>query len=519
MSVPTLTSYDLLFYELEGFDFLCAYLKIKVQDNSSRSRYFYDYYLLEGVWDGWIEDQNFELTRQNSMKSLLANRNWTISNVERLLNDRVIPRTSDGWLRTERAPLNLSGRKLYNKVDGISFNYRTGEVKFLFVPHQYPGPMALFDSDDITDVFTKGLTNTIISLDQPDQEFLSHPFQEMKYLPQGLLNTKYLITLLHTDYLLKFMTTGMEINSKWPFPMRLGSEGFMQRLPQRLQELLKPLQMRENFFNRGRIHRFWIEAGDPIYECSVDEKTTEIIYRLSDVPMHIKQHLMKYDDEGKLVDDEQFDNEPDLSREVQFVKAFTNNYNEIGAYFPEFLRLKELAKLGILLNFTRHRYESLKMNIAEDQDVQTICKNLCDYRQGLEYPCDNTDKVKSVYKKILRDVDVSSDDVSDNEERDVQKNIRSLLEENDLKVVKKMSEWVCEFCYSSEETLVQRLVDRWLCQSSATDPKLWSCKDSTSTELVAFIRTAITNHKRLLMSAIEKLNVSLETDCATALSK
>ena len=339
--------------------------------------------------------------------------------------------------------------------------------------------MALFDSDDIIDVLTKGLTNTIISLDQPDKELLSHPFQEMKYLPQSLVNTKYLTTLLHTDYLLKFMTTGMEINSCWPFPMRLSSEGFMQRLPQRFQELLIPLQMRENFFSRGRIHRFWIEAGDPIYECSVDEKTTEIIYRLSDVLMWVKQHLMKYDDEGKLVDDGRYDDEPDFSREAQFVKAFT----------------------------------------AEDRDVQRICKNLGDARQDLEYPSANIYKVKSVYKKLLRDVNVSSDDVSDNEERDVQKKICSSLEEKDRKVVKTMTEWVCKFCCSTEETLVQILVDRWLCQSDATDPKLWSCQDSAAKELVSFMRIAITNHKRLLMNAIEKLNVSLETDRTTTLSK
>lgn len=519
ISVPVLLTHDLLCYELVGFDCLYAYLKVMIQDNTSNSRYFYDYYLLEGVWDRWIRNENFELIRQQSMKSLLAKKNWTVLHVERILNDRLIPRTSDGWLLNERAPLNLSGPKLYNKVDGISFNYKTGEVKFLFVPHQYPGPMALFDSDDITDVFTKGLTNTIISLNQPDQTFLSHPFQEIKYLPQSLANTKYLTTLLHTDYLLKFITTGMEINSKWPFPMRLGSEGFMQRLPQRLQELLKPLQMREKFLSRGNIHRFWIEAGDPIYECSVDETTTEIIYRLDDVPMHVKQHLMKYDDEGELIDHKQLDNEPDFSREAQFVKAFTDNYNEIGAYFPEFLRLKELAKLGVLLNFMRHRYKSLKVNIDKDEDVQKLCKNLCDARQGFKYPSENTDNIESIYKKILRDDNISSDDVSDNEEKDVQNIIRSWFEEDDREIVKKIAEWVCKFCYSAEETLVQRLVDRWLYQSSATDPRLWSCQDSAAIELVSFIRTAITNHKQLLMNAIEKLNVSLETNHAIDLSK
>ena len=87
MPVSALLSSDLLFYELVGFDFLRAYLKIMVQDNNNRSRYFYDYYLLEGVWNGWVMDEDFELIRQQSMRSLLANKNWTVSNVEGLLND------------------------------------------------------------------------------------------------------------------------------------------------------------------------------------------------------------------------------------------------------------------------------------------------------------------------------------------------------------------------------------------------------------------------------------------------
>jgi hypothetical protein len=519
MQLRTLLSYDTLFLELIGFGFLRVYFKIMAQDNSNNQVHSYHYYLLAGVWDGWIIDINFELSRQQSMKSLLAKKHWNVFDIERLLNHPLIPRTPEGWLYSERKPLGLLGRKLYSKVDGIKFNFNTGEVKFLFVPTRYPGAAALFDSDDIVDVFTKGITNAIITLDQPDQEFLSHPFQEMKYLPASLTNTKYLTTLLHTDYLLKFMTTGMEVNSKWPFPMRPASEGFMQRLPKRLQDLLKPLEMRDKVFSRGHIHRFWIEAGDPVYEWEVNEKTNEIIYRISDVPMYVKQHLMKYDDEARLIDDKQFDDKPDHSREAQFVKAFTDNYNEIGAYFPEFLRLKELTKLGILLNFMRHRYNSLNTDIAEDVDVKQICENLCKVRRGLEYPSDTYYNAKRSYEECLRECNVSSYDVSYAVESDIQKKIRSDLEKTDDEILENMAKNVCDFCCSTQKIHVQRLIDRWLRQSSEITPILWFCKKYASVELVSFIRKSITDHKRLLMNAIENLNVFLEADHCSNLSE
>ena len=34
-----------------------------------------------------------------------------------------------------------------------------------------------------------------------------------------------------------------------------------------------------------------------------------------------------------------------MTREKLFAKNFTDNYDEIGKYFPEFLRLRELLKI------------------------------------------------------------------------------------------------------------------------------------------------------------------------------
>ncbi|CAF3033717.1 unnamed protein product [Rotaria sp. Silwood2] len=475
-------------------------------------QYFYNYYLLEGMWDKWIVNEDFESIRQKSIKSLLTSKQWEISDVELLLNDPLIPRTSEGWLHSQRKSLAISGRKRYTKVDGIKFNIITGKVTFLLVPARYPGHTALFGSNDIADVFMKGITKAIFTLDQPDNEFLSHPFQKMKYAPAGLMKTQYLATLLHTDYLLKFMTTGMEINSKWPFPMRETSEGFMKRLPKRLQGLLKPIEMRNKLFSRGNMHRFWIEAGDPIYECTISKETNEIIYRIGDVPMYVKQHLLRYDDEGTLVDDNSIGSEPDRSPEAQFAKAFTDNYEEIGAYFPEFLRLQELAKLGVLLTFMRHRYTSLNKDIAEDIDVQWICNDLCQIRLDLEYPLNTRNNIDHEYWEILRHHNLSSYDISYQDKNDILSKIHSDFEKYDSELLENMVDFVRKFCYLSGTIEVRILIDRWLYWSSKITPALWSSKSDAAVQLVSFVRKAITDYKQRLINEIKKLNVSLETE-------
>ncbi|CAF3697190.1 unnamed protein product [Rotaria sp. Silwood1] len=514
-----LLSYDVIFIELVGLEFFRRYLKDMAEDYNKYQQHFYNYYLLEGIWNGWIVNENFECIRQKSMKSLLATRRWKISDVEFLLNDPLIPRTLSGWLYSKRKPLVLSGRKSYAKVDGIKFNITTGKVTFLFVPARHPEHIALFDSDDVADVFKKGISNAIFSLDQPKYEFLSHPFQTMKYAPSGLTKTRYLTTLLHTDYLLKFITLGVEINSKWPFPIRKASEGFMQRLPKHLQDLLKPIEMRDKFFTRGNIHRFWIEAGDPVYEFTINKETNEIIYRIDDVPMYVKQHLLKYDYDGNLVDDDRFDSEPDRSSEAQFAKAFTDNYKEIGAYFPEFLRLQELAKLGLLLTIIQNHYDFLRKDTAEDVHVQYICNELCKARQDLEYPLNIQHNVDDEYWKILRENNLSSWAISHEQNNDIHRTIRSQFEKWDHELLENMTEFACKLCYSSETMKVEALIDRWLSWSSKTVPVLWSSTHDSAVQLVSFIRKATTDYTQRLISEIKKLNVLLEPSNPSLIGK
>ncbi|CAF4643172.1 unnamed protein product, partial [Didymodactylos carnosus] len=125
----------------------------------------------------------------------------------------------------------------------------------------------LFDFNDVREIFFNNLTYTVFSLEQPNTEFLVHPFQEMKYSPvYELSQTNYLYTLLHADYILKMISTGMKICSKRPFQIS-NEKHFLKRLPQRLQSEFVSIykQKSKNVSVLPRIHRFWIESDDYIF--------------------------------------------------------------------------------------------------------------------------------------------------------------------------------------------------------------------------------------------------------------
>lgn len=54
-----------------------------------------------------------------------------------------------------------------------------------------------------------------------------------------------------------------------------------------------------------KVHRFWIEPG--IISYNLNEKDDKILISFDKVSMCVKKHLMKYDKDGKLVDDDESD--------------------------------------------------------------------------------------------------------------------------------------------------------------------------------------------------------------------
>lgn len=233
--IPLSRSYDLLYIEVIGQELLSKFLIDSANSNSGTLYlpYLYQYYVFEGVWRGWIRNKMFDDAKFDCMQSMLSQRNWTMLDVQNLLNWSQLRRTADGWLPAKTYPLKLDRKSRFMHFNGISFNINTGEINFLFQIAQQ-NDQALFDAHDVHDVLTKGITNSLFTLDQPAAEYQSHPFQEMRYAPISLEKTNFLMTLLHADHLLKMISTGVEVCSEPPFQTRAASDGFMKRLPESL---------------------------------------------------------------------------------------------------------------------------------------------------------------------------------------------------------------------------------------------------------------------------------------------
>ena len=111
-----------------------------------------------------------------------------------------------------------------------------------------------------------------------------------------------------------------------------------------------------------RAHRFLIESSDVPYKLvNCGESGEEIHVHLGSVQMKVKKHLLIKDNKGNLIDAPE--DESDISLEAVFAKEFTKHYDEIGVYFPEFLRLRELAKLATIQNIVSSIIESQKKRL------------------------------------------------------------------------------------------------------------------------------------------------------------
>ncbi|CAF4585533.1 unnamed protein product, partial [Rotaria sp. Silwood2] len=377
--LPTATAYDLVYMNYAGNEFLATYLK----QMSCRSS-MYQYYFFEGIWKGWIRNEDFDEERFQSINAFLNDRNFNIADVEDLLNWSLLPRTVDGWLWSGKHRLQLR-EPAYSKVVGITLNNDTGDIEFLFTQASN-NEHNLFDMHDVVDILTNGITSAFFTLDPPDNNYHSHPFNEMKYLPKRLsLATNYLQTLLHADYLLKMISTNTEVCSQNPFEMRPSDSGFMLRLPSHIRNEFKSIieQKHQNLIG-DNIHRFWIQAGTVSFQQTFHRgffgfgrinENIQKFYIADDLKMSVRKHRMKYDEKGNLIDDTN-DIENDHSAEAQFTKLFTKYYDEIGEYFPELLRLKELLKLGALSLFIQAQYERMKDYIHTIQSDTSIDEHL-----------------------------------------------------------------------------------------------------------------------------------------------
>lgn len=386
-------TYDLIYLDLIYRKIVSDYLDGKRKSDPDP---IYQYYILEGSL-GWMDQEKykFETERVNTMQALLQSKGNTMEQVEELMSWPAIPRDKDGWLPNKPMPLNLNGKQKYNRVDGIRFDTNTGAISFL-LGEANSAADALFDENDVSDIMKMGVSSAFFSLEPPDDDMHYHPFQKMVYAPKSLKGTNYLATMLHADMVMKWLSMGTEVSGMAPFALRDADEGLYLRLPEKLRK--KFIDLKNNIpETAGRVHRFWIEAGDMIYYERNEEG--EITIFVDDIKMRVNQRLMVRDQFGKLIDAE-IDDETD-SKEAKFAKLMTDDYDTVGKAYPEFLRLKELAKLQALSLFAQSVYKNLQESSRTISLSWDKTENLLnDLRLQVEYPM--TDEVEFIVNERIR---------------------------------------------------------------------------------------------------------------------
>ena len=148
-----------------------------------------------------------------------------------------------------------------------------------------------------------------------------------------------------------------------PFKQHPCREGLLAKLPQHLQNALRPMSERGQSWSH--MQRFWIQADELVYDESI--KNGKLTVKLKKPKMTIWTHSQMIDTDGKLKDTSE--NVNPNSPEFKFAEDMTTNYDEIGKYFPMFARLQEIVKLWFLSLIIQNTQEDFK-NKAQGKDLE-----------------------------------------------------------------------------------------------------------------------------------------------------
>lgn len=276
-----------------------------------------------------------------SMEELLQQNNWTFSDVTQKMTSPMDPRDSEGWLIPSSGRLGVNFE--YSELKGMIVNLSrfSSNIELVFEPATIEKP-GVISTDDVLSFMRMDFDDVFplhFSLDPPDPEKPYHPFQELavnKKLPRAIQHT-----LFQTDYLMKSFSVGSDISSEPPFKQRACRDGLTKHLPPNLQEATRSINERSGQKPGMSMSRFWIQADKIFFEMSQTRSRLE--FRFGDVDIKVRSHPIIPSHDGNLRDTEE-DLDPD-SVEAHFAADLTNNYKELGHYFPQYARLYEFGKI------------------------------------------------------------------------------------------------------------------------------------------------------------------------------
>ena len=416
--MPIVTPTESVLMDLISKELHCDYL-LELQDQippelRPMSEAILRYQIYENHWFKRcrLQDPTENGLRLTAMSALLAKENWSWDCVQRRLQSNMIGLDNKGWLVNNCKLLGPVASSGIQKLVGLEINKKDFSIhllieKGLALSFLNRKPL-LLSWQDIATGLTMENAGSFFSLDAVSpEETHYHPFNKMTFSPNELEGSQFLYSLFHTDYLLKQMSMGLEMQSYPPFRKRPVSEGLLKDVPDELKKVLLPIPSRGSF--RSRVHRLWIQADSMEYDVQEDEDSIRWLF--GEVKIAVRCMPMFHTEDGQLRDQDVQGPDKD-SPEGSFVADFTKHYNEVGKFFPEFLRLKELCKVQWLGSFIKSFEEALvekkrklKSKVMDAMFAQMYSSNLREAENKIGR------KLDDLQRSIKRQVSYINDNV------------------------------------------------------------------------------------------------------------
>lgn len=369
------------------------------------TRYLYTHHLFNELWRGtilpetipirsadriWepknlplVQTQAFQISKKRVMWTGLDLFNFNANRVENMMHWHRIRRDEEAFIDTENRSLNFDGETAYCQLNGVHIDPGSKEISLLLTREDKDdNSPPIFGWTDIAEVFLLGICggrlsfeckNVASELDPNETLNLPYfPFFEVEFegfnvngemSKELLCGTNYLMTMYHADLLLKILTTGQEVSATYPFLYKDTKNGLLANLPERLVKILTPVGQRKKaeklkrMENMMSIHRFWLQAEKGELETE-KHGSGEVTFRFGDVQLELCVMRMNYNQDGVLVDMKHLLDQD--GPQVSFVKDFNKNIDYIMEFFPQFRRLKELAKITLAFQLLHQNKELLE---------------------------------------------------------------------------------------------------------------------------------------------------------------
>ena len=316
------------------------------------------YHLLEDAF-ATMESDSFAESRIDAAYYFLKANNLPYEQIENFMASKTFKVDSEGFFHRTGQLCWPDASGQLGKFSGLRVDMRGGvsKIEILSEPPGKSGNLVCWE-----DIAAASLIQTPFlqfSLDPVDfLKYPYHPFNNVyvndkigEKLGEShksiLAGTPFLDTVWHTDFLLKQFVSGFECSQIAPFDLR-PCRSVYEGVPEEMVFQLSRLARRNYKVSHSR---FWIQVDST--EVSTSETKDYEEYICGNVKMSVR-HSPQYVDPitGELIDAPgDFDNE----EERKFCEYFTENYDSISEYYPEFARLKELAKMLQICFRLRHR--------------------------------------------------------------------------------------------------------------------------------------------------------------------